>query len=87
MKRLLVAAAFALPALAAAQGLPAWAEPSGARAPAVPATVSGPENGLGPTLPGPPTPIPVDGGLGLLALAGTGLLAHRIRRRYQQDAR
>lgn len=35
---------------------------------------------LGPELPGAPPVVPVDGGLGLLALAGAGYAARRLRR-------
>ena len=37
--------------------------------------------GRGPTLPGAPAPIPVDGGLGVLALAGVAFAARRLRKR------
>lgn len=72
-----------------------WASPSPAEfAPADEGWgggTSGPApDGLGPTLPGPPTPnpgqVPADGGLGLLALAGTAYAARRLRRRVAVSA-
>jgi len=58
-----------------AQSLPSWAAPSPGDAPS--------ENmGPGaPPPPPPPPPVPIDGGLSLLALAGAGYAAHRLRNR------
>jgi len=58
-----------------AQSLPNWAAPAPADAPA---EVLGPG---APPPPPPPPPVPVDGGLSLLALAGAGYAAHRLRNR------
>lgn len=70
---LLVAASFvAAPALA--QSMPQWAEPSD------PTPASGPETAAAPDPPPTPT-IPIDGGLGLLALAGGAYAAARLRHR------
>ena len=57
-----------------AQTLPAWARPS---APA--AAQSPPTPGGTPGTPPAPTQVPLEGGLGLLALAGAGLAARRLR--------
>ena len=38
-----------------------------------------------PDLPGPRPQVPVDGGLSLLALAGAGYAAHKLRRRDDED--
>jgi hypothetical protein len=59
-----------------AQSLPGWAAPSGPSAPSPDAQSLAPPNP-----PGPPPRVPVDGGLGLLALAGAGLAAQRLRQR------
>jgi hypothetical protein len=73
-------ALLALSPLAGAQDLPSWAT-----APPAPADEvdggSPPAEDAGPVLPPPPPPVPVDGGLALLALAGAGYAAHRLRRR------
>lgn len=61
---------FALPATA--QSVPDWAAPS-----AAPAPESFEEAPLEAT-PNPPA-VPIDGGLGLLALAGAGYAARRLR--------
>ncbi|GAB5533800.1 MAG: hypothetical protein Rubg2KO_00490 [Rubricoccaceae bacterium] len=80
MRLLLLALTFTLSLPVAAQddalGLPDWAAPSvpSAEAPAV-APVDGPG------LPSAPTPVPLDGGLGLLALAGGVYAARRLRQR------
>ena len=67
----------AMPAMAMDQDLPDWATPSSANpydAPAVEAVD-------GPGLPSAPAPVPLDGGLGLLALAGAGYAAKKLRDR------
>ena len=79
MRRLLLSLALTLSLPVAAQGdalgLPDWAAPSApSEAPAV-APVDGPG------LPSTPTPVPLDGGLGLLALAGGAYAARRLRQR------
>lgn len=75
MTRLLaLAALLAAPALSA-QSLPDWAAPS------LPTHSDAPPPSLVPDPPGPPAGVPIDGGLGLLALAGAGFAAHRLRRR------
>jgi hypothetical protein len=61
---------------AQAQSLPEWAAPSGAGA--APAEQLGPG---APPPPPPPPPVPIDGGLSLLALAGAGYAARRLRAR------
>ena len=64
-------------ALAAGPGsTPSWASPS---APAAPTTA----NDLGPApFPPPvPPPVPIDGGLSLLAIAGAGYAAKKLRAR------
>jgi hypothetical protein len=68
-------AAFGFATVATAQSLPSWAAPSPSDAPA--------ENmGPGaPPPPPPPPPVPIDGGLSLLALAGAGYAARRLRGR------
>ncbi|MEM6785060.1 MAG: hypothetical protein AAF624_15175 [Bacteroidota bacterium] len=67
---LVAALLIALPATA--QSLPDWAAPSAAPAPA-----PAPEAPMEAT-PNPPA-VPIDGGLGLLALAGAGYAARRLR--------
>jgi hypothetical protein len=80
MSRLLLLAALLVAAPASAesvQNLPDWAAPSAqAPAPAADATSL-----LPPDPPAPPPPVPVDGGLTLLALAGAGYAAKRLRAR------
>ena len=56
-----------------AQSLPDWAEPTPYVAPP-PAAVT-----ETPSMPSDPAAVPLDGGLGLLALAGAGLAARRLR--------
>ena len=71
---------------AAAQSVPSWADSPGSEPPSTQASgassSAGP--GTGPTNPGAPGPapgtVPVDGGLALLALAGAGYAARRLRR-------
>ncbi|MEM6784600.1 MAG: hypothetical protein AAF624_12800 [Bacteroidota bacterium] len=65
---------FSLPATA--QSVPDWAAPSAAPAPEAPAPTE-----AVPTLPGNPTQVPIDGGLGLLALAGAGYAARKLKQR------
>lgn len=81
---LLVALVLAAPAFAedapdVVQGVPSWAAPSASN----PYESNGPaiEAVDGPGLPGNPTPVPLDGGLGLLALAGAGYAAKKLRDR------
>ena len=93
MIRLVLAAALlaSLPTAPMAQGLPDWAAPSareavsppaaGGAASLVPCPPGQTSDGMGGCIPNPPTQVPVDGGLGLLALAGAGLAARRLRRR------
>ena len=77
-----------------AQSLPSWAAPSeyapaDAEAASVfdvleslaPCPPGQSPDGSGGCIPDPPPPVPVDGGLGLLAIAGAGLAARRLRRR------
>ena len=75
MLRLLAASALLLaPAMLSAQSLPDWAAPAG------PPTPSSSEMAVPPPPPPPPPPVPVDGGLTLLALAGAGYAASKLRR-------
>lgn len=74
---LLVVFALAVP-VATAQSLPQWAQPSDPGAPVSPDV---PVQELTPTPPGTPALVPIDGGLGLLALAGGAYAAARLRRR------
>ncbi|MEL6610627.1 MAG: hypothetical protein AAFQ53_00915 [Bacteroidota bacterium] len=71
---LAVALLFTLPA--AAQSLPDWAAPSTSP----PAFEETPAEAV-PTLPPNPPQVPIDGGLGLLALAGAGYAARKLRQR------
>ena len=79
MKPLLLAAALMLAApVAGAQSMPEWASPSYTPPPPGPtpmATPGVPGGG------GPVTQTPVDGGLGLLALAGGAYAVRRLRQR------
>ncbi len=59
------------------QSLPDWAAPSAA-APALPTDNFGPGP---PPPPPPPPPVPIDGGLSLLAIAGAGYAAKKLRAR------
>ena len=83
----LAAILFALPT-PSAQSLPDWAAPSAKSAAAPPSPDLGSlvpcppgqtDDGMGGCIPNPPTQVPIDGGLGLLALAGAGLAARRLR--------
>jgi len=82
MSARLVAAALLLALCAgplAAQSLPDWAKPSPIPSPMSPEAMMAP-----PTLPGGggvPTQVPIDGGLGLLALAGGAYAVRRLRNR------
>ena len=69
---LLLVALIAAPALSA-QSLPDWARPS------APSAADVPPPAMVPDPPNPPTGVPVDGGLALLALAGAGLAARKLR--------
>ena len=89
MRRLLALACFAAFAAAppSAQSLPDWAAPAppaqtgGGVAALVPCPPGQTDDGSGGCVPNPPTQVPVDGGLGLLALAGGALATRRLRRR------
>ena len=87
----LLAGVLAVSAAPQAQSLPDWAAPSahpaapsappaGGRASLVPCPPGQTDDGSGGCIPNPPTQVPVDGGLALLALAGAGLAARRLRR-------
>lgn len=57
-------------------GLPSWAEPGASSK-----SVTPPENTpMAPPPPPPPPVVPVDGGLGFLALAGAGYAVSRLRK-------
>ena len=74
MLRSLAAAALLLaPAVLSAQSVPDWAAPSELPSPAE-------FEAAPPPPPPPPPPVPVDGGLALLALAGAGYAASKLRR-------
>ena len=79
--------ALALAAAPSAQSIPDWAAPTrppatsgGGIAALVPCPPGQTDDGMGGCIPDPPPQVPVDGGLGLLALAGAGLAARRLRR-------
>ena len=74
MRLLLVVLAVLVSGPVLAQNLPDWAAPS-APVPVQEDAVMPPEP------PVTPAPVPLDGGLSLLALAGAGLAAHALRRR------
>ena len=85
-------ALFATVAPAQAQSIPDWAAPSvyspsdiqpadGGFSSLVPCPPGQTDDGSGGCIPNPPTQVPIDGGLGLLALAGAGLAARKLRRR------
>ena len=69
---LLLIGLFASPLLA--QQLPDWAAPSASN-PYEPTAASS----MDPGEPAEPAPVPLDGGLGLLALAGAGYAAKKLR--------
>ena len=78
MRLLLLALTLTLSLPVAAQndlGLPDWAAPS------PPAEVPDMAPVSGPGLPSTPDPVPLDGGLGLLALAGGAYAARKLRQR------
>lgn len=94
IRTLSLLAAFALMVSASpvqAQNLPDWAVPGatsstplgdGGLASMVPCPPGQTPTGPGGSCVGPPPPpVPIDGGLSLLALAGAGLAARRLRRR------
>ena len=64
-----------------AQSVPSWAAPASPEAgtPDPP----GASAGTPPANPFTPAAVPVDGGLALLALAGAGLAARRLRQRHE----
>jgi hypothetical protein len=64
---------------AAAQEMPSWAAPSNDGGFAVRSDSDPPGAFEPPDLPPNPPPVPVDGGLALLALAGAGYAARRLR--------
>jgi len=66
-------------ATSVAQSVPSWATPVDGP----PMSAAIPDPGEGPGTPGDPGPaeVPLDGGLGLLALAGGAYAARRLRRR------
>lgn len=63
-----------------AQEMPSWAAPSNDGGFAVRSDSDPPGAFDPPELPTDPPPVPVDGGLALLALAGAGYAARRLRR-------
>ena len=69
-----LALAFALAVPAAAQSLPGWAAPAAPEAPP-----DGEVAALPPSPGAPPAQVPIDGGLALLAIAGAGYAARRLR--------
>ncbi len=80
MARFLLLAAFLAAPIAAfaagnAQGVPDWASPSVPEAPMEASNIQAP------TPPVTPPIVPLDGGLSLLALAGAGYAAKRLRGR------
>ena len=88
--RLLALVSFVVLGLApvASQSVPSWAAPSPPQPPATPTQYPG---GTPPPLSGPPAPpgtptqypatVPINGGLGLLALAGGAYAASKLRRK------
>ncbi|MEL6444431.1 MAG: hypothetical protein AAF089_18540 [Bacteroidota bacterium] len=65
---------------ATAQSVPQWAAPS-----SPPPAFEEPLAEAVPTLPGDPMQVPVDGGLGLLALLGVGYAARKLRLRRDEE--
>ena len=78
--RLLAAGALLLAAPAAFAAGPGTV-PDWASSPAAPTAPSEPVAVMPPTPPSTPTPVPVDGGLTLLAIAGAGYATKRLRAR------
>ena len=74
MRPLLLALLIAVPA--SAQTLPSWAAPPEAAGPSSALSSAGDDP---PAPPGRPTPVPLDGGAALLALAGAAYAARRLR--------
>lgn len=66
-------------AAALAQSVPSWADPTEPTAQSVPGPLS--NSTAPPPTPFAPAAVPVDGGLGLLALAGAALAARKLRQR------
>ncbi|MEL6770980.1 MAG: hypothetical protein AAFP18_07940 [Bacteroidota bacterium] len=77
---LLVCLALGSRPAATAQSLPDWAAPS-----SPPPTFEEPPAEAVPTLPGDPTQVPIDGGLGLLALLGVGYAARKLRTQRSEE--
>lgn len=73
----LLLAAPAAFASSGAQSVPDWAAPQAA-APAAPSALN---NVAPPNPPAAPAPVPVDGGLALLAIAGAGYATKKLRAR------
>jgi len=66
--------------------LPSWAEPSGTEGSEFRGSSDlGAQSNNGAPLPEPPDDIPVDGGLSLLALAGAGYAARKLRQSSDDD--
>jgi hypothetical protein len=68
--------------------LPSWAEPKSPvsrRPDGVGTQGPGPATNDAPTLPGDPPQVPVDGGLSLLALAGAGYAARKLRQSSDEE--
>jgi len=86
MKTLLVVLVLGLgtAAFTQAQTLPSWGEPT---MPPIeqPNPMDFGDDLHGPTLPGAPTPVPIDGGLGLLGAAGAAYALNRLRKRKEQE--
>lgn len=74
-------------ALAPAQTLPSWGEPTmpAELPPLDPMDFEFGDDLNGPGLPGAPTPVPIDGGLGLLGAAGAAYALNRLRKRKEQE--
>lgn len=65
-------------------GLPSWAEPGANRTPSGSGSEADPITNAPPP-PGPPTRVPVDGGLALLAAAGAGYAVRKLRKDTSDD--
>lgn len=83
MRALLLVTFLVFVSAAHGQSIPSWAEPSrpSVDAPPAPNVMPLEELSVDPGSPPTPTVVPIDGGLGLLALAGGALAAARLRRR------